>query len=148
MEEYKGKKANYDISIALKEETFIIEIYKFVSRKLYNDILYESNKDYIEKIQKNQNYYDLGKENNENIELILIEEISISRILGMKSDLKNKNKLDVKYKEEIIDKKKDKKKGRIEQSIKLDFPSAKDNKSFLNAFKNLTEIYKSQKKKK
>ena len=107
MEEYKGKKANYDISIALKEETFIIEIYKFVSRKLYNDILYESNKDYIEKIQKNQNYYDLGKENNENIELILIEEISISRILGMKSDLKNKNKLDIKYKEEIIDKKKD-----------------------------------------
>ena len=148
--EYQGKKVNYDVSIVLKDKLFNIEIYKFENRKHYNDILIDYDKDYIEKIKKNKDYYDLGRERNENIELTLFEVIKMNNILGMKSEEKNKNLLKINYREEIIDKKLSKKKGKnfIEKIIKIDFPTAKDSKTFVKAFKNLMTIYKSKIKKK
>ena len=146
IEEFQGKQVNYDVSILLRDESFNIEIYKFESRKHYKDILKEYDKDYIEKIKKNKDYYDLGKENNENIELTLIEKIKVANILGMKAEEKHKNKLNINYREDISDKKVSKKKGNnfVEKIIKVDFPTAKDTKTFIKAFKNLTTIYKSK----
>ena len=144
LSEYKGKQVNYDISIVLKDELFIIEIYKFESRKHYTDLLNIENDD-IEKIKKVKDYYDLGKENDDNIELTLIEQIKISDILGMKAETKNKNVLNINYREEPSDdKKSNKKKAKnyVENIIKVDFPTNKDSKNFIKAFKNLADIYK------
>ena len=147
--EYKGKSVNYDISIVLLDELFIIQIYKFEQRKHYDDFIYEIDKDYFKQIEKNKDYYDLGKEDKEDTELILIEEIKIFQILGMKADSKNKNILNINYKENVTDKKSSKKKEKNkEQILKIDFPTNKESKNFVDAFKNLTNIYKAQIKKK
>ena len=148
--EYKTKQVNYDVSIVLKEESFVIEFYKFESRQHYKDILDDLDEDYIEKVKKVKDYYDLGKEKDENIELTLIEQIGVGNILGMKAETKNKNILNINYREEIIDKKSGKKKAGsyTENIIKLDFPTNKDTKTFIRAFKNITEIYKNTKKRK
>ena len=145
---YKAKEVDFNTSFVLKEELFVLEIYKFDNRKQYNDI--QLNKDDIELFKKNKEYYDLGKEKNEKIELTLIESINISCILGIRAEDKNKNIIHIKYKEYITDKKIPKMKGinYLEELIKVDFPSLKDSKNFVTAFKNLTEIYKNQKKKK
>ena len=149
LEEYKEKNVNYDISIVLIDEEFIIKIYKFEQRKHYNDLLYEIDKDYLKQIEKNKDYYDLGKENKEDMELTLMEEIKISNILGIKTDEKNKNILNINYREHPTDKKTNKKKGNyIERLLKVDFPTHKESKSFFDAFKNLTKIYKNKIKKK
>ena len=84
--EYRGKVVNYEISIVLIDEEFIIKIYKFEQKKHYNDFYYEIDKDYLKQIERNKDYYDLGKENKEDMELTLMEEIKISNILGIKTD--------------------------------------------------------------
>ena len=144
---FKGKDVDYNTSFVLKEESFTLEIYKFDNRKQYNDL--QLSKDDIEIIKKNRDYYDLGRENDEKIELTLMEEISISLILGIKADSKNKNIININYKENITDKKISKNKGTnyLDQFLRVDFPTPKDSMDFVLAFKHLTEIYKSKKKK-
>ena len=115
--EYKGEAVNYEICIVLIDEEFIIKIYKFEQKKHYNDFFYEMDKDYVKQIEKNKNYYDLGKENKENMELIFLEEIKISNILGMNNDGKNKNILNVKYRVNATDKKANKKKKKLYRKI-------------------------------
>ena len=147
--EYRGKVVNYEISIVLIDEEFIIKIYKFEQKKHYNDFYYEIDKDYLKQIEKNKDYYDLGKENKEDMELIFLEEIKISNILGINTDGKNKNILNVKYRENATDKKANKKKIHyIERLLKIDFPTRKESKNFFDAFKNLTNIFKNKMKKK
>ena len=111
MEEFKGKKVNEEIAIALKEEKYRIEIYKFANeRKIYKDLI-KDDKDYIEKQRKNKNYYDFGKDSKEDIEFILFEKISVTHILEMRADEKNKNIILMNYIGDITDKKKLVKKG-------------------------------------
>ena len=59
------------------------------------------------------------------------------------------NILNINYREDNSDKKSNKKKGNnfVEKIIKVDFPTAKDCRTFIKAFKNLMDIYKSKKKK-
>ena len=151
--EYKGKIVDYNASITLIDERFMIEIYKFEQRKQYIDKQTDNFEEDIEKKKKNWNYYDLGKEtseSNQNIELTLLEEIKITHILCMKAESKNKNILNIMIKEDIKDKKLIKKKGNnfIQTIIKIDFPSCNDSKNFVTSFKNLTTKYKSINKKK
>ena len=149
IQENQGKQiVNYDASIVLNEESSTFEIYKFTNRKHYNDVTNEYDKELMEKIQKIKDYYDLGKENNEDMELTLIEQIKISDILGMQADKKHKNILNIKYRPEKNDKKSSKKKGNNNENIiKVDFPTPNDSKSFVKAFKNLIDIYRSKKDK-
>jgi len=150
IQENQGKQiVNYDASIVLNEESSTFEIYKFTNRKHYNDVTNEYDKELMEKIQKIKDYYDLGKENNEDMELTLIEQIKISDILGMQADKKHKNILNINYRPEKNDKKSSKKKGNNNENIiKVDFPTPNDSKSFVKAFKNLMDIYRSKKDKK
>ena len=150
--EYKGKIVDYNASITLIDEKFMIAIYKFDQRKQYIDKQTESFEEDFEKKKKNWHYYDLGKEtneNNKNIELTLLEEIKINYIFGMKAESKNKNILNITVREDIKDKKLIKKKGTnfIQTQIKIDFPSTYDSKNFVSAFKNLTAKYKTINKK-
>ena len=150
--EYKGKTLDYNASIALIDEKFVVAIFKFDQRKQYIDKQTDSFEEDIEKKKKNWNYYDLGKEtseSNKNIELTLLEEIKINYILGMKAESKNKNILNIMVREDIKDKKLIKKKGNnfIQTTIKLDFPSCLDSKNFVSSFKNLTAKFKSINKK-
>ena len=74
-----------------------------------------------------------------------MEEIKISNVLGIKTDVKNKNILSINYRELSTDKKTNKNKGNyIERLLKIDFPTRKESKSFFDAFKNLTNIYKNK----
>ena len=151
IEEYQGKIVNYDASIVLKEKLFVFEIYKFASRKHYNDALNDYDKESLEKIKKIKDYYDLGKEKQEDIELTLIEQIQISDILGMQAEKKNKNIININYRQEKDENKKSAKKkenNSNENIIKVDFPTPNDSKSFVRAFKNLMEIYRSKRHKK
>ena len=150
IDEYKGKIVNYNASIALIDEKFIIEIYKFEQRKQYLDKQTDSNEE--DQKKKNWNYYDLGKEsneNNKNIELTLLEEIKITHILEMKAESKNKNIMNITVRDDIKDKKLIKKKGvSFEQHrITIDFPSSNDSKNFISSFKKLTTKYKNLNKK-
>ena len=120
--EYKGKVVDYNASITLIDEKFMIAIYKFDQRKQYIDKQTESFEEDFEKKKKNWHYYDLGKEtneNNKNIELTLLEEIKINYILGMKAESKNKNILNITVREDIKDKKLIKKKELISYKLKL-----------------------------
>ena len=151
IEEYQGKIVNYDACIVLKEKLFVFEIYKFASRKHYNDALNDYDKESLEKIKKIKDYYDLGKEKQEDIELTLIEQIQISDILGMQAEKKNKNIININYRQEKDENKKSAKKkenNSNENIIKVDFPTPNDSKSFVRAFKNLMEIYRSKRHKK
>ena len=135
----------------LKEKLFVFEIYKFASRKHYNDALNDYDKESLEKIKKIKDYYDLGKEKQEDIELTLIEQIQISDILGMQAEKKNKNIININYRQEKDENKKYAKKkenNSNENIIKVDFPTPNDSKSFVRAFKNLMEIYRSKRHKK
>jgi hypothetical protein len=151
MKEFKGKKVKNEIAIALKEESFKMEIYKFANeRKNYNDSIIENNKEYIEKQKKNKIYYDLGEDFQEDIEFILFENIRITHILEMRSDEKNKNIIIMNYIGDASDKKKLLKKGinNNENLIKIDFPTTKESKNFANSFKNLMKLYRNKIKKK
>ena len=145
--EYKGKSVDYNASIALIDEKFMVDIYKFEQRKQYIDKQTDSYEEDIEQKKKNWHYYDLGKEtneNNRNIELTLFEEIKITYILGMKGESKNKNVMNIMVREDIKDKKLIKKKGISfnQFTIKIDFPSTNDSKNFVKSFKNMTAKYK------
>ena len=129
----------------------MIEIYKFEQRKQYVDKQTDSYEEDIEQKKKNWIYYDLGKEsneNNKNIELTLLEEIKITHILGLKTEPKNKNIMNITVvRDDIKDKKVNKKKGADKYQIKIDFPSTNDSKNFITAFKKLTSKYKNLNKK-
>ena len=87
----------------------------------------------------------------EDIELTLIEQIQISDILGMQAEKKNKNIININYRQEKDENKKSAKKkenNSNENIIKVDFPTPNDSKSFVRAFKNLMEIYRSKRHKK
>ena len=147
--EYRGKTVDYNASIALIDEKYLIELYKFDKRKHYYDKLSETSAEDIEQKKKNWNYYNLGKETeekNKNIELTLLEVIKITQIMGIKAESKNKNIINITIKEDIKDKKLIKKKGVTYEQyiIKLDFPSHNDSKNFVSTFKKMATNLKSK----
>ena len=131
----------------LKLKDFKIEIYKF----LKNDITL---------VSKN-GYYGLGiDDEKKDTELILIEEIRVIDVLGLKVDKKIKNIVNfvIRDNENNTEKKKEKDKANKDGKnlafpsfdIVIDFSSSSDSKSFIHKFKEMStefkNLYKSHKK--
>ena len=140
--EYKGKNLSSEkiqILIATLFSQFKIEIYKFDIKKQHN----------IE----GQSYYDLGINDDEekDIELIILEELKVSDIVGMNIDKKTKNILHFTIKEKNKKSEDNKKKN---ESLKyesynmiVDLSSSNDSKNFFKIFRNMSEEYKNHYKK-
>ena len=137
---YKNKNLESEkiqILIVLNFKVFKIEIYKFLISG-------------INLISKS-GYYGLGIDNEKKeTELILIEEIKVSSVLGLKVDKKHKNIVFFTIKDkENIDKKKDNKKDNKNIpsfEFVIDFSSSNDSKKFISKFKEMSTEYKNLKK--
>ena len=104
-----------------------------------------------EKKRRQSEYYDLGKEVNEEKEpeLILFDKISALDIITLNSNNKSKNIVNIQVREK--QKEKDKRKSLKRDSISvfdiiLDFASTNDSKEFINSFKKVINEYKAKKK--
>ena len=135
LNEYKGKNLIYEkiqILIAILFSKYKIEIYKFDIKKQHN-----SNK---------TNYYDLGLdfEQQKDIDLIILEELKITDILGMSIDKKVKNIINMNIKEKYSGKGNKK-----EEIIKyhsynmvIDLSSSNDSKNFFKSFRKMSNDFK------
>ena len=141
--EYKGQsllKEKIQILIATLFSQFKIEIYKFDIKKSNSD---------------KDNYYDLGinDEDQKDRELIILEELKISDIIGLNVDKKTKNILHFNLKDKSAKKKEIKVKNK-EKNIQdyynmiVDLSSSNDAKHFFRIFKNMSEEYRNHYKKK
>ena len=136
--EYKGKNLSLEkiqILIATLFSQFKIEIYKFDIKKQYN----------LDK----PSYYDLGLNDDEekDRELIILEELKVSDIVGMNIDKKTKNILHFNIKVRNSKKNEDNKKKN--ENLKfdsynmiVDLSSSNDAKNFFKIFRNMSEEYK------
>ena len=166
---YKNKRYDNDklrLLITILNDEYLMEFYKFEKQRQYNDIGVTN--DDKEKKRKQSEYYDLGKEANEEKEpeLILFDKISAFDIISLNSNNKSKNIVNIQVKEK--DKDKDKRKSlreslrdSLRESLKrdsvkrdsmntfeiiLDFASTNDSKEFINSFKQVITEYKAKKK--
>ena len=158
---YKNKDYENDkikVLIILLIDEFMLELYKFEKAKKYNDI--EEGDDIKEKKKKTSEYYDLGKETNEENDndtyLTLIEKFSICDIIALNSDnhfnniinMSVKDILKEKEKEKEKDKDKDKKKQKRLSvnffQITLDFSSVNDSKNFIYEFKKSIKNFRAK----
>ena len=136
--EYKGKNLSLEkiqILIATLFSQFKIEIYKFDIKKQYN----------LDK----PSYYDLGLNDDEekDRELIILEELKVSDIVGMNIDKKTKNILHFNIKVRNSKKNEDNKKKN--ENLKfdsynmiVDLSYSNDAKNFFKIFRNMSEEYK------
>jgi len=135
LNEYKGKNLSYEkiqILIAIIFSAFKIEIYKFDIKKQHNST--------------KRNYYDLGLnfEQQKDIDLIILEELKITDILGMSLDKKVKNIININIKEKNIEK------GNKKQEILknhsynmiIDLSSSNDAKNFFKSLKRMSVEFK------
>ena len=123
--------------IALNFNEFIIEIYKFVKNEI--DLITKSG------------YYGLGLNNEQkDLELILIDELKVNKILSLKVDKKIKNIIYFQIINEDTNKKNEKNKSTEHNcfDIVIDFSSINDSKKFIDKFKDMTNKYKSYIKRK
>ena len=137
LNEYKGKNLIYEkiqILIAILFSKYKIEIYKFDIKKQHN-----SNK---------TNYYDLGLdfEQQKDIDLIILEELKITDILGMSIDKKVKNIINMNIKEKHSGK--GNKKEEIikyhSYNMAIDLSSSNDAKNFFKSFRKMSNEFKEQ----
>ena len=154
----KYKNKNYEddkikVLITLLFDEYLMELYQFEKQKEYNDK--EVGNDIMEKKKKVLEYYDLGKETNEekDTELTLFEKISVFDIISLNGDSKFKNIINISFREIEKEKDIDKDKKKTKRSslniydIQIDFSSDNDSKLFINSFKKIISQYKAKKKK-
>ncbi len=152
LKEYKKKDIEYgQVQILIYElfDKYEIEIYKFDTKKQYND--FETTMVRMKKKEKQQ-YYDYGKQNNDDdLELTLLEKVPVIDILSITPNSKAKNIITCEIRGEAIEKHFMgifKKKNKFESiNIVFDFSSTKEAKSFINSFKDLIRKYKESLKK-
>ena len=158
LKEYKGKSIeNDEVQILINElfDKFEIEIYKFDKQKQYVD--FENTIQIMDKREKKK-YYDLGKDDNEEdiineLELTLLEKVSIVDIISIKADQNSNNIVNVSIRDEnkkdsIFGLFKKKENNFITHNIIFDFSSNKDSKNFVMSFKSLISLYKEKMKNK
>ena len=141
LNEYKGKNLLYEkiqILIAIIFSQFKIEIYKFDIKKQHN--------------LNKPNYYDLGLnyEKQKDIDLIILEELKITEIIGINIDKKMKNIININIKDKDI-----KKINKKEEIIKypsynmiIDLSSSNDAKYFFKSFMKMNNDFKNHLNKK
>ena len=142
--EYKKKRLQYEkiqILIAILFSQFKIEVYKFDIKKLHNS--------------DNPSYYDLGINDDEqkDRELIILEELKVSDIVGLNVDKKTKNILNFDIKVKKTKKTEDNKTKNVENkqesyNMIVDMSSSKDAKTFFKKFKEMSDQCKNYYKKK
>ena len=135
---YKNKAYSNEkqkILIIILSEEFSIEFFKFESKKEYRELKIEN--DIKEKKKKISEYYDLGKEEeddmNKETELALFNKIFINEVKSITMDKKSRNIIHI-----IIFENKDKnvkKQDSNNYEIIVDFSSINDAKSFFKCFK-------------
>ena len=144
MLEYKGKSLQFEkiqILIATLCSQFKIEIYKFDIKKQHN--------------YDNSSYYDLGINDDEqkDRDLIILEELKVSDIVGLNVDKKTKNILNFYIKLKNSKKNEENKVKNIENkhesyNLIVDMSSSNDAKNFFKIFKEMSDQYKNFYKKK
>ena len=119
---------------------------KFNKEKQYHD--FENTMMILDRKNKKE-YYDLGKEEdnnneNKNLDLTLIEKIGVNNIISINSNQKEKNIVNILVKDKKSEKIFNKfiKKNKGEYNIVIDFSSSKDSKNFIMSFKSLINLYK------
>jgi hypothetical protein len=138
LKEYKTEFIEQDkIQILISQifDKYELNIYKFNNKTQYEDlentlIILEQNKNLDENIE----------DNNKNLELTLLENISINNIISICVSPKNKNVVNIKIK--------DKNKKNENYNIIIDFSSDKISKNFIKTFKSLISLYKTNLRKK
>ena len=157
LKEYKNNNIeNEQVQILINElfDKFEIEIYKFDKQKQYID--FENTIQIMDK-KKKQEYYDLGKDDNDedtnmDLELTLLEKVSVIDIISIKSNEITKNIVNVSIREEGKNKMlglfKKKESNYNTHTIVFDFSSDKDAKNFIMSFKSLINLYKENRDKK
>ena len=154
LSKYKNKNYENDkikVLITLLFDQYLMELYKFDTQKEYNDVVTNDDK---EKKRKKSEYYDLGKESNEekDTDLILFEKINVTDITSVNSNNKYKNIVNITVRERPKEKEKDKDKKKSKRpsinlfDIILDFSSANDSKQFINSFKKTINNFKEKNK--
>ena len=146
---YKNKAYSNEkqkILIIILSEEFSIEFFKFESKKEYRELKIEN--DIKEKKKKISEYYDLGKEEeddmNKETELALFNKIFINEVKSITMDKKSRNIIHI-----IIFENKDKnvkKQDSNNYEIIVDFSSINDAKSFFKCFKNAVNDFKEKNK--
>ena len=141
---YKNKNLEIEkiqIAIVIKKTNFTIEIYKFSKSGM--DFKFKTG------------YYGLGINDDEkNNELIIIEEMKVSDVLGLNSEKKSKNVIAftiIDHEAEKNKKKKDKKDSKQNfetYRFVVDLPSLNDSKNFFSFFTDTCQEYKKAHKKK
>ena len=154
LSKYKNKNYENDkikVLITLLFDQYLMELYKFDTQKEYNDVVTNDDK---EKKRKKSEYYDLGKESNEekDTDLILFEKIHVTDITSVNSNNKYKNIVNITVRERPKEKEKEKDKKKSKRpsinlfDIILDFSSANDSKQFINSFKKTINNFKEKHK--
>jgi hypothetical protein len=147
LKEYKTEFIEQDkIQILISEsfDKFQLGIYKFNNEKQFIDL---ENTLMINYDKENS----IIEDNKKNLELTLLEKISINNIISICLSPKNKNIVDITIKEdkgENVLNKSDKNKNSGRYNIIIDFSSEKISKNFIITFKSLINLYKSSKRKK
>ena len=146
---YKNKAYSNEkqkILIIILSEEFSIEFFKFESKKEYRELKIEN--DIKEKKKKISEYYDLGKEEeddmNKETELALFNKIFINEVKSITMDKKSRNIIHI-----IIFENKDKNAKKPDSNnyeIIVDFSSINDAKSFFKCFKNAVNDFKEKNK--
>ena len=146
---YKNKAYSNEkqkILIIILSEEFSIEFFKFESKKEYRELKIEN--DIKEKKKKISEYYDLGKEEeddmNKETELALFNKIFINEVKSITMDKKSRNIIHI-----IIFENKDKnvkKQDSNNYEIIVDFSSINDAKSFFKCFKKAVNDFKEKNK--
>ena len=147
LKEYKNEQIEEDkIQILISEsfEEFKLYIYKFNNEKQYKDL--ENSLIILDRTKKNE-YYDDIEENNKNLDLTLLETISINNIISISLNHKYRNIVNIKIRDknrENIFNKKDKSNNSGIFNIVIDFSSDKISKNFIVTFKSLINLYKTR----
>ena len=147
LKEYKNEQIEEDkIQILISEsfEEFKLYIYKYNNEKQYIDL--ENTLIILDRKEKKE-YYDDIEENNKNLDLTLLETISINNIISISLNHKYRNIVNIKIREknrENIFNKNDKSKNIGIFNIVIDFSSDKISKNFIVTFKSLINLYKTR----
>ena len=141
LKEYKTEFIEQDkIQILISQifDTYELNIYKFNNKKQYEDL-----ENTLIILEQSKNLDDNIEEKNNNLELTLLENISINNILSICVSPQNKNVVNIKIKD------KNKKRDTYDtHDIIIDFSSDNISKNFIKTFKSLINLYKTSLRKK
>ena len=138
LKEYKTEFIEQDkIQILISQifDKYELNIYKF-----NNKIQYEDLENTLIILEQKKNLDENIEDNNKNLELTLLENISINNIISISVSPKNKTVVNIKIK--------DKNKKNEMYEIIIDFSSDKISKNFIKTFKSLISLYKTSLRKK